>query len=209
MQARPLFGTDLNNRIVEEDHDVPFITVTTPALDQLGAGYTFQRDFVDEPFEILPGIVLPPHNYGYSLFQGYIKTSDARPVSAIFNLRLGDYYSGTRSGYRGEINWRPSRFFTAGLSSDLREIRLEEGDFDVRIITAHMNIAFTPDLTWNTLVQYDNVSRQVGVNSRVRWTWRPGNDLFLVLNQGWDYESGRLTKSNREITVKVAATLRF
>ena len=70
-------------------------------------------------------------------------------------------------------------------------------------------IAFTPDLTWNTLVQYDNVSRQVGVNSRVRWTWRPGNDLFLVLNQGWDYESGRLTKSNREITVKVAATLRF
>ena len=72
-----------------------------------------------------------------------------------------------------------------------------------------MNIAFTPDLTWNTLVQYDNVSRQVGVNSRVRWTWRPGNDLFLVLNQGWDYESGRLTKSNREITVKVAATLRF
>lgn len=41
-----------------------------------------------------------------------------------------------------------------------------EGDFDIRIITGHVNIAFTPDLVWNTIVQYDNVSRQLGVDSR-------------------------------------------
>src|SRR5438270_256867 len=47
LEARPLFGTDLSNRLVEEDHDVPFLTITTPALDELVAGYTFQRDVVD------------------------------------------------------------------------------------------------------------------------------------------------------------------
>jgi hypothetical protein len=209
IQARPLFGTDLDNRIVEEDHDVPFITLTTPALDEIGAGYTFMRDFVDEPFEILPGIVLPPHNYSYSLFQGYIQTSSARPISVRFDLRLGDYYGGTRSGYRTEINWRPSRFFTAGVAYDLREIRLPEGDFDVRIVSAHMNIAFTPDVTWNTLVQYDNVSRQVGLNSRLRWTYRPGCDLFLVFNQGWEFDDGRFHQPNSQITLKGAAAFRF
>ncbi len=209
VEARPLFTTDLSNRLVEEDHDVPFVTLTTPALDQVGAGYTFQRDLVDEAFEILPGLTLPPHNYSYSLFQGFIQTSEARPVSASFNLRLGDYYSGTRSGYRGAIDWRPSRFLTAGASYELREIRLAQGDFDVRIVGARLNLAFTPNLTWNTLLQYDNVSRQVGVNSRIRWTWRPGDDLFLVFNQGWDYDAGRLINSNSEVTIKAAAAFRF
>lgn len=209
VQARPLFGTDLNNRLIEEDHDVPFITLTTPALDEIGAGYTFMRDFVDEPFEILPHIVLPPHNYSYSLFQGYVHTSQARPISLQFDLRLGGFYGGTRSGYRTEIDWRPSRFFTTGVAYDLRQIRLRQGDFDVRIATARMNIAFTPDLTWNTLVQYDNVSRQVGLNSRLRWTWRPGDDLFLVFNQGWDYEDSRLTQPNSQVIIKAAAAFRF
>jgi len=209
VQARPLFGTDLGNRIVLEDHDVPFVIVKTPALDEIGAGYTFNRDFVDEPFELIPGLIIPPHNYSWSLFQGYIHTSEARLVSVKFDLRLGDYYGGTRSDYRTEINWRPSRFFLIGASYDLREIRIPAGDFDVRIVAAKMNVAITPDLVWNTIVQYDNISRQVGLNSRVRWTWRSGDDLFFVVNQGWDYDNGRLSQSNTEITMKIAAAFRF
>src|SRR6184192_3451618 len=166
-----------NKRLVEEDHDVPFLTVTTPALDELSAGFTFQRDVVDEPFEIFPGVVIPVGNYSYGLFQGHITTSAARPISVGFWLRLGDYYSGTRSDYRGEFNWRPSRFFTLNTAYEVREIQLREGDFEVNIASARVNLAFTPDLTWSTVVQYDNVSKQVGLNSRLRWTWRPGNDL--------------------------------
>ena len=210
LEARPLFGFDLNNRPVEEDHDVPFITVTTPALDELSAGYTFLRDVVDEPFEINPGIVVPVGDYSYGLFQGRITTSAARPISVGFRLRLGDYYGGTRSDYLGEFTWRPSRFFTASGAYQVREIRLPEGDFEVKIVSGRVSVAFTPDLTWNTVVQYDNISKQVGLNSRLRWTWRPGNDLFLIVNQGWDYaNSARLIRPSSEIILKVAATFRF
>jgi len=209
LEARPLFGTDLNNRLVEEDHDVPFLTITTPALDELVAGYTFQRDVVDRAFEIVPGVVLPPANYSYGLFQGHIASSPARPVGASFRLRLGDYYSGTRSDYRGELNWRPSRYFTATAAYELRNVRLAEGDFDVRIASAIIKIAITPDLTWNTVVQYDNISKQVGLNSRIRWTWRPGDDLYLVVNQGWDYDNGRFRQPSSQIILKAAATFRF
>jgi len=126
-----------------------------------------------------------------------------------FRLRLGDYYSGTRSDYRGELNWRPSRYFTATVAYELRQLRLAEGDFDVRIASAVIKVAFTPDLTWNTVVQYDNISKQVGLSSRIRWTWRPGDDFYLVVNQGWDYDSGRLGRSTSEIILKAAATFRF
>ena len=70
------------------------------------------------------------------------------------------------------------------------KIRLREGDFNVRIVSAKLNLSFTPDLSWNTIVQYDNVSSEVGLNSRIRWTYRPGSDLFLVANQGWNFDRG-------------------
>lgn len=58
-------------------------------------------------------------------------------------------------------------------------------------------------------MQYDNISKQVGLNSRIRWTWRPGDDLFLVLNQGWDYDDGRFRQPSSQIILKAAATFRF
>ena len=36
-----------------------------------------------------------------------------------------------------------------------------------------------------SFVQYDNESSNVGANTRLRWTLKPGNDLFLVWNRGW------------------------
>jgi len=47
------------------------------------------------------------------------------------------------------------------------------------------------------------------LNSRFRWTWRPGNDLFFIVNQGWKYDDGRFTKPSSEIILKVAATFRL
>ncbi len=79
----------------------------------------------------------------------------------------------------------------------------------MRIASAAIKIAFTPDLTWDTVVQYDNISKQVGLNSRIRWTWRPGDDLFFVVNEGWHYDNGRFVHPNSEIILKAAATFHF
>ncbi|MEZ4292426.1 MAG: hypothetical protein R3E53_18530 [Myxococcota bacterium] len=47
-----------------------------------------------------------------------------------------------------------------------------------------------------TLVQYDDVSGSIGVNSRVRWIIEDGRELFLVLNQAYDAAQGvRLVRS--------------
>lgn len=33
--------------------------------------------------------------------------------------------------------------------------------------------------------QYDSVSRNLGINARLRYTLRPGTDLYVVRNRGW------------------------
>jgi hypothetical protein len=38
---------------------------------------------------------------------------------------------------------------------------------------------------WSNFLQYDTESQNVGNNMRLRWTLKPGNDLFIVWNRGW------------------------
>jgi hypothetical protein len=207
--ARPYFTTDLDNRVVAEDHDVPILTFTTPPGDSLTLETTYYRDVVDEPFEMWPGVVIPRGDYGFWRFKPSIQSSAARPLSAGFGFRHGDFYSGRRTDYRPSLDWRPSRYITFGAAYELRQIRLTQGDFDVHLASLRLNLALTPDLTWSTVVQYDNKSSDVGLNSRIRWTYRPGSDVFFVVNQGWDYDDARFHRVASEITLKVGTTFRF
>ena len=60
-----------------------------------------------------------------------------------------------------------------------------------RIVTSNVNYAASPSLSFSNLIQYDNRSRNLGWQSRVRWTLQPGNDLFFAFNQGWVQEEDR------------------
>jgi hypothetical protein len=209
LELRPYFATDLDNRVVAEDHDVPVLTFQTPAGDSLILAYTFYGDALDEPFEIRPGIIIPPGAYPYGQFKARLTTSPARSVSAHAFLRSGEFYTGNRTDLGGGLDWRPSRHFSTGLSFEHRNVNLPEGGFEVQLASARFNLAFTPDLTWSTVVQYDNLSKDVGLNSRVRWTWQPGDDVYFVVNQGWDYDDGQFTHLASEVTLKVGTTFRF
>jgi len=37
----------------------------------------------------------------------------------------------------------------------------------------------------SSFIQYDTESQNIGTNTRLRWTIKPGDDLFVVWNRGW------------------------
>jgi hypothetical protein len=55
-------------------------------------------------------------------------------------------------------------------------------------VTTNVNYSASPTLSFSNLIQYDNRSRNLGWQSRIRWTLQPGNDLFFAFNQGWIQE---------------------
>jgi hypothetical protein len=63
--------------------------------------------------------------------------------------------------------------------------RLPQGNFVQRLWQLQGAYAWTPNLVLSSFVQYDTESENVGTNTRLRWTIKPGNDLFLVWNRGW------------------------
>ena len=62
---------------------------------------------------------------------------------------------------------------------------LPEGVFQARLYRTLMDPQFSPWMQFANTIQFDSVSGVMGWQSRFRWIFRPGNDLFLVYAHNW------------------------
>jgi hypothetical protein len=84
-----------------------------------------------------------------------------------------------------------------------------EGDATLRLVRTRLILNASPDLSWSTVLQYISDEDSVELNSRVRWIARPGNELFLILNQSWNANHDSIAALETEAVVKVEYTFRF
>src|SRR3712207_1482237 len=59
---------------------------------------------------------------------------------------------------------------------------MPEADFTQDLIGTRLRLNVSPDLQLTSFVQYDNGSDSFGTNTRLRWTFDPLGDLFVVYN---------------------------
>jgi hypothetical protein len=170
---------------------------------------TFERLFV--PFEIADGVTLPAGGYRYTRFRAEVETAPKRPVQAFVTWWFGTYFSGRANEFEAEVLYKPNPHLQLGVTAEQTFARLPQGNFVARIWALRADYAFSPFFTVANFIQYDNESRNVGLQSRLRWILKPGNDLFLVFNQGWEQELGGLTfrRVGTRVTGKVQYTFRF
>jgi hypothetical protein len=163
------------------------------------------------PFEISPGVVLAPGEYRFTRFGGVFASAAKRRLSAFVSWGFGDFWSGTAQEIGAEVTFKLPPWLTVSLSGDQTFARLPEGDFEATILTGRLDYSVSPRLSFFNLVQYDNRSRNVGWQSRVRWTLQPGNDFFFVFSQGWVHEEGnlRFEAHDRKLSAKFQYSIRF
>jgi hypothetical protein len=168
---------------------------------------TYERLF--EPFELSPGVLLLPGEYRFTRFRSnLLSTAAKRRLSGSINLTYGGYWSGNAEQVTTSLTYKLPPRFIVTVSTNQTFARLPEGDFIARILTSNISYAVTPRLSLSNLVQYDNRSRNVGWQSRVRWTLQPGNDLFVAFNQGWIQEDDRDRRFRTQDT-KVSAKFQY
>jgi hypothetical protein len=170
---------------------------------------TFERLFV--PFEIADGVTLPAGGYRFTRYRAEVETAPKRPVQAFVTWWFGSYFSGRANEFEAEVLYKPNPHLQLGVTAEQTFARLPQGNFVARIWALRADYAFSPFFTVANFIQYDNESRNVGLQSRLRWILKPGNDLFLVFNQGWEQELGGLTfrRVGTRVTGKVQYTFRF
>ncbi len=144
--------------------------------------YTSDERLV-ESFEILPGLVIPAGDYSSQGGMIEIGSGSNRTLSGSLWLSSGDYYGGERHDVAAGLGFRPSALWGLSLSGEYTYLDLPAGQAQVHVAAFAVDVTPTPRLAGNLLVQWDDVSEEVGTSLRVRWTLAPGKDVFLSLNR--------------------------
>ena len=202
--------TTLDNRVENWNIEISPLNFRTEAGDQFQVGIEPQFERLPEPFEIDDGIVLLPGTYRWTRYNVQAETANKRPWVVNVEAGWGAFYDGTMRQVQVGIDLKPSIHFAFGLETERNEVSLPGGDFSTTVFALKGDYNFSPNLSWANLLQYDSESREVGVQSRLRWILKPGNDLFLVFNRGWYRDfSGDYRRTFEKAAVKLQYTFRL
>jgi hypothetical protein len=171
----------------------------------------FEREVLDAPFEISPGIVIPMGDYSFDDHGLEVNFAGYRKVSGRIIYTDGDFYDGTRSRVVGNATWQPSPRFRTNIGFNINDIELPQGNFTTRIISAGFDIVFSSTLSWVNLIQYDNVSETIGANMRLHWIPEAGREFFFVINHNLEDldRDDTFHSATADVVAKLNYTFRF
>ena len=136
--------------------------------------------FLPGRLEVLQG------RYSWWYFPMTYSLNPARKISGSFSYRYEkDYYG--KGGRRQVWQVQPRIKFSSQVSLDIsysiNQIRLagqEESNFHQ--VNNGLNIAFSRKWLTSVKIQYNSSRDLIGVNFRLNYIYRPGDDLFIVYN---------------------------
>jgi hypothetical protein len=161
------------------------------------------------PFEVSPGVVIPPGAYHWTRFRAELQAASKRKFSGQFTWWFGGFYEGTLDQLIWTSSWTPTPLVTLELTGEYDTGRLDAGDFDNTVAGARLRLNISPDLTLSSYVQYDTLSRSVGTNTRLRWTIRAAGDLFVIYNHNVRDIADRWQLDSNQLLIKFQYAFRY
>lgn len=200
-------GGGLQSQLVR----ITFASLTNQTGDSFSVRSNLQREVLDAPFEISPGIAIPIGEYSFNDFGAELGTSRFRTVSGGVGIFTGDFYDGSRDFAFANVRWQPSPKFAAGLGYSVNYVELPAGAFETRLTTANVDLVFSSTLSWVNLLQYDNISETIGLSSRLHWIPQAGREMFFVVNHTVeDFDlNDRFHSLVSDVAAKISYTFRF
>ncbi|MEO7532291.1 MAG: DUF5916 domain-containing protein [Ferruginibacter sp.] len=126
-----------------------------------------------------------------------------RLLTYSFSTRFGGYYSnGSRFNITADIGYRFQPFVNITLSTSYNHIDLPKpwAITDFWLIGPRIDITFTNKFFFTTFVQYNNQQKNINLNTRVQWRYKPASDFFLVYTD--NYYTSPLFIRNRALVLK-------
>jgi len=209
-ELEPEYITNLGNRLENWRLFMAPFNARTESGEHLEWNVIPEFEHLDAPFEIYPGVIVPAGSYQWHKYRAEANTATKRWWVIDVAYWWGGFYDGTRKQTGLGVTLKPNPHVAIALRGDRNDITLREGRFYTQVLTARADYNFTPNVSWQNLEQYDNETRLLSFQSRFRWILRPGNDLFLVVNRGWERRlDGAFESMFDRASSKLQYTFRF
>ncbi len=162
------------------------------------------------PFEIAENVIIPKGEYHFMRYRLEAEIAAKRRLNGQGTWWFGSFYGGRLDEIELQLNWNPSALLGFEFNGIRNIGRLPWGDFEQTLAGLRVRFNVTSDLQLNSYLQYDTVSRSLGVNGRIHWIFSPLGDVFLVFNHNTINDiTERWTLQNQQILLKVRYNIRL
>jgi hypothetical protein len=206
----PIFAWDMSGKIESYRIFTAPLNVRFESGDRFEFNVQPQGERLPESFEIAEGVIIPVGSYDWVRYRLELDLASKRLVSGRVSWWFGPFYDGDLSQLSLRVAINPSDFINFELSGTRNDGSMPASGFVQEVLGARIRVNFSPDLQVSSLGQYQRESGEFGTNIRLRWTFHPLGDLFVVYNynaldtigQGWQLDSS-------QILVKLQYALRY
>ena len=175
--------------------------------------YQIIRNFerLEYDFDILGdnSIIIPVGNYTNWSHQIELETANYRKIVYGIELNTEGFWSGNRTEYENELIFRPFPGINLNLGYIHSRVNLREGNFKTNLVRFLGDFDFTPFISFSSNIQYDDISENIGMNNRFKYTITPGSDIYFVYNHNWFDDNGKYKTSSMMGATKITYTHRF
>lgn len=167
---------------------------------QVQAGFFQTTDALTQPFEIRPGIVIPPGTYHFNRPSVLFNSDTSKRVIFFVFQGWGDFFSGTRSETEASLTLRPTDHLLLSVTDSYNRVRLPQGDFSTNLLAGRASYNFSRKLLTNVFVQVNSAAQLTAINARFRYIFRPHSDFYVIYNQA----TGKgLERPSRQVQFKI------
>lgn len=160
------------------------------------------------PAEIA-GVIVSAGSYRWMRYRLEGGTAQKRRLYAQVTWWFGGFYDGTLDQILWTGAWNPTPLVTVEFSGERNVGHVSTGRISQTLVGNRLRVNLSPDLSIASYVQYDTDSDTVGVNTRLRWTFRPPADLFVVYNHNVGSALDRWQLESNQLLVKLQYAFRF
>ncbi|MEO7135771.1 MAG: DUF5916 domain-containing protein [Vicinamibacterales bacterium] len=161
------------------------------------------------PFAIAGGVTIPQGSYHWRRYRVEAGTAQKRRLYSQVTWWYGGFYGGSLDQFLWTGAWNPLPLVTVEFTGERNVGRLPSGHFTQTLVGNRVRMNVSPDLSVASYVQYDTDTKSIGTNTRLRWTFRPVADLFVVYNHNVRSLLDRWQLDSNQLLVKVQYAFRY
>ncbi len=154
---------------------------------EIHTGINFTKEGVQAPFNIagLSNLTVAPDTYSNRELQLIFITNPRAPLSFRLRSVIGGYFSGDRVNLAPTVRYRVGEKFSTELTWSYNDIDLDipSGQEEINVGQLRVSYSFTPRMSMQALVQYDDRTDLIGTNLRFSWLQSANAGFYVVYNE--------------------------
>lgn len=172
--------------------------------------FDYEFDRVERPFEIAPGVIVPKDHYQWNVYVlRYQSSSKRRLFSNVdYSHRYG-FYKGNMYKIQLDEVLKLNEKFSLNAGHEIDIASLPGGEFNQYVVNFGANYALNNRLLTSTTIQYDKLAHFTGVHFRLDYIFRPGDDFFLIYDEGREVGGPFRGQRNRSLQAKLTYSFDF